>query len=335
MPAAAQQAYGHAPIATVQRTTPSQSSHMPVEAKPHAQPLPPNTVAAVVIGHEKDGTNILHTKLGVVKMMTPTPLPMHAGATLQIQADDLPPLPSLPTLLTPEELAALSTRSRDWPQLEEAVSWLNVHDAPAARDVMQAIPQVGAKLTSGLIFFMVAVKGGDLKQWIGSKALARLEASAPDIASKLKGDMAQLQQLLLHSPLEQWSGAMIPLLYQGELSYTKLYLRDEQQGEPEKAQGKGGQRFILEVELSHLGEMQLDGFVQGPTNKKQFDLIIRTSKTLPNDVSQEIRTLFDTALKTTGYQGYLGFQHGSQHFVRPLAAGGPGENPPHHQTILA
>lgn len=319
--------------------TPPTSTQASRTAAP-SRPSPAGEIAGLVLGHEADGGNIVQTKFGMLKVFSPSPLPLHAQVSLQVEPDHAAPtpVPFTPVQFPEDGTDTLNSLSREWPQLEKAMEQVQADDTPLARDMMQALPQVGHKLASGMLFFMAAVKGGDLKQWLGNRALAALEAKSPEIAGKLKSDMAQLQQLFLHSPLDQWTGVMVPMLYQGQLEYARLYLRDEPDGgdDGKAATGNGReQRFIVDVELSHLGDMQFDGFVRPTATKKQFDLMIRTARPLDPAMTNDIRGLFETAIAATGYQGYLGFQQGPQHFVRPLAASPGSGRPDDHHTILA
>jgi hypothetical protein len=301
-------------------------------------PAPANTLPGVVIGHEADGGNVVQTHFGMLKIFTPAPLPIHSKLTLQVEPETKPaPVQNIqPSVVPPEDSDGITSLSRDWTKLSQAIAQLGMQDPPAAHDMMAALPQMGHKLASGMLFFMAAVKGGDLQQWLGKRAVSALESQLPELAAKLKGEMGQIQQLMLHSPLDHWSGVMIPMLHEGQIDYARMYLRDEQSEGGEKQGGKGkDQRFILEVEMSHLGEMQFDGFVRQGQAKKQFDLIIRTVRPLPSEMDNEIRALFETAMGTTGYTGYLAFQQGSHHFVRPLAGAQPNMPPPLDHTILA
>ena len=338
--AAERPAYAPTPPAT---TT---GSSQPITS--NAQRLPANaelnaarTVPALVIGHEADGGHVVQTPVGVLKIYSGIPLPLHSKLTLQITPDT----PATAKPASPEMAAwipeastdrALSSLSRDWPGLTQTLQQLGQTDPALARDLMQLLPQPGPKLASSLLFFMAAVKGGDMRQWMGGRLASGLELKLPEAATRIKNDMAQLQQLFLHSPIDQWTGMMLPMLNGQQLDYARMYLREELDD------GSGGegkareQRFIVEVELSHLGEMQFDGFVRQTSPKKQFDLIIRTARPLDASISTEIRALFETAIATTGYNGYLGFQQGAQHLVRPLAgAATPGNRSQDGHTILA
>ena len=144
-----------------------------------------------------------------------------------------------------------------------------------------------------------------------------------------------MQQFYVDSPLNQWSGIMLPMLYGQELQQARLYVRRD--GAEEKSTTpitERGQRFILEVDMSQLGDMQFDGFVRGTTTKA-FDLIIRTARPLPEAVNQHIRTLFANAADVTGLKGQLAFQQGAEHFVRPLASTVNANSGPDTHTILA
>ncbi|PZP87073.1 MAG: hypothetical protein DI582_01000 [Azospirillum brasilense] len=294
----------------------------PTNASP--PPAAQGGIPAHVIGHEADGMAILQTPIGTLKMQLPQPVPVGTALRLELTPTDKPPLPVGTAPLPPEAERSIATLAQHWPALEELLAAAPSADPVLARALAQAMPEIGPKLTSGMLFFVAAAKGGDLRQWIGTKAVAALEEKLPALASRLKGDMAQLQQLLVDSPLQQWNSAMIPMLHQGQLEHARLFCRREQ----DEAHGTGKQgseqRFILEVDLSQLGSMQFDGFVRkAPGKTHQFDLFVRSSGPLPESLSHEIRSTFETAIQSTGMRGYLGFQHGSQHFVRPMADAAP------------
>lgn len=321
-------------------TIPS-ASYAPVAEQKLTSTNPQSAVKGLpglVIGHEADGGNIVQTGFGTLKIFTPTPLPVHTRLTLEAQPETVAPTQNVAstTPLAAEDGDGLSSLSRGWPHLAEALSWLGAQETTPGRDQMLMLPHVGPKLASGMLFFIAAVKGGDIRQWMGGKRFDQLELKMPELASKLKNDMAQLQQLFLNSPLDQWTGVMLPMLHGDQMDYAKLYLRDEPEDENKPSNKPREQRFIVEIELSHLGEMQFDGFVRQTAPKKQFDLMIRTARPLDAQLSGDIRAMFETAIATTGYNGYLGFQQGAQHFVRPLAGTStPDERPQDSHTILA
>lgn len=328
-PMQAMQAYGkpgapRAPSAPPQQSTPAGAA---------VSTAAPAGIPAQVIGHEKDGTMILHSPLGTLKMQAAQPLP--TGSVLHLQVEK----PTLPTSAQPRAISAdleqVTTLAQHWPALEETLAAAHQQSPMLARELAQIIPTIGPKLASGLLFFIAAARGGDVRQWLGNRAVTALEAALPELARRMASDMGQLQQLLVDSPLPQWNSVMVPLLHQGTLEHARLFFRHDQESEPDAQARRAGkeQRFILEVDLSQLGEVQFDGFVRQAPKAKQFDLVVRSGAALPNELTQKIRTTFDNAMQISGMSGYLNFQQGSQHFVRPMAEGPA--HPGGTQPILA
>ena len=288
---------------------------------------------ASVIGHEADGANILHTKFATLKLYTPQPLPtgttltVHAEVTEQTNATALTPLS--------DEMETITSLTRDWQHLGDALNNLQTQDAALAREILQQIPTLGPKLTSGLLFFISAVKGGDTSDWLGKNTISRLKFVSPDLLKRLNSDMSQMQQFFVNSPLNQWSGIMLPMMFGNELQQARLYIRKDDENNKTTGPTDRGQRFIIEVDMSHLGDLQFDGFIRSFDKSKAFDLVIRSSKPLNHEVSQGIRDVFENALQVAGLKGQLGFQQGAQHFVRPLADQQPGNSGDSSHTILA
>lgn len=335
---AAQTAMAESPAAPPpsQSAFPASPSFTPTSAAT-APTTSPTAQPAVVIGTEADGATILHTRFGALKIFTPSPLPVGTQLMIDVtpETHTTPAVSTLP--VTSENEETIANFARGWPALAEAAQWLRDNDPALARELAQQLPNAGPKLASGLLFFIAALKGGDVNELLGKRVIGKLDMMLSGVSGKLKRDTTQMQQLFTQSPMQHWSGVLLPIMVEGALEHARLYVRNESEDSEEKtksASGKGGsQRFIIEVDLSHLGDMQFDGFVQQKTGN-QFDLVIRTARPLDPTIGNDIRSLFEQALKTTGYKGYLHFQQGAQHFIRPLAEL---DNIPTHDqhTILA
>lgn len=276
-----------------------------------------NAVPAVVIGHEQDGAVIVQSPIGQLKLFTPKPLP--TGAELLFTIDEHAPatLPRNVPLL-PTRLAELAPLLNDWETLETAAAQLTQLAPQEAHAFLARVTaQPDAKLTTSMLFFLSALKGGDIRQFIGKHALELLEKNAPETAKKLLLEFAQLQNLAREPIMQNWSMYVLPLQHDREFEQVRLYVRHEEDEGAQKA-GGGGQRFILEVALSQLGDMQLDGFIRKTDSSKQFDLILRTTRPWAPEMGQSIRNIFEGALAATGMRGMLQTQVGEQFFVRPL-----------------
>lgn len=271
----------------------------------------------LVIGQEQQSDTILHTPIGSLRLFTPKPLPSGAIVTMELKAPipektpaDMPgSLTKLPSLDPVESLL------REWPELSTLTEGLERSDPSLLQNTLaRVLPAPGKQLTHMMLFFLSAVKNGDLKQWIGNRNTDILESRYADTIRKLGADFTTLQQVFTEPSPQGWISAGIPLYYDNQLEHARLHIRQDTENPANKKQ-QGGQRFIIDIELSRLGEMQIDGLVQKEAGKHQFDMIIRTSKALPPDVENDIRTIYNNASETTGFKGMLIFQPSREHFV--------------------
>lgn len=283
-----------------------------------AAPLPEAGVPAIVIGQEAEDISILHTSFGVVKLFTPRALPIGTELRLEVTADPKAALLHQTGAPTDSEQLPITPRSRGWPLLVDIAHTLKTTDAPALQAITQQLPSAEPALASGLLFFIAAVKAADPFAWLGARNTERLAVEFPKIAVRLKLNLEQMQELWTRAPSQNWSTMLLPIQVQGQTEYAKFYLRDEDTSTDTQQSGGGGQRFVVDVELSHLGDMQFDGFVRC-RDIKQFDLIIRTARPIDPALTAEIQSIFHAAATTTRTIGQISFQTGTQHFVRPLA----------------
>lgn len=293
------------------------------------------TQTARVIGNEPDGASIISSNGQVFKLLTSKPLPVNTELKITLTLTNTP---AEPTTNIPTRLAEFSSLAAHWPALEDAIQLFALAQAnnPALTPANLA-PNIGPALTSGLLFFLSAVRGGDLSQFWPRQVVDFLEKSKPELLQRLSQDGAHMQQLAAPQPYPNWSVFLIPLFFQNQPQHMRLYVRGDEDGN-QATQDIRSQRFIMEVELSHLGEMQLDGLVQGDKGQKpkQFDLVIRSSKALPNTVESDIYQLFSNALQSTNLKGKLRFYVGRQHFVYPASELKEGPKPLDDDfTILA
>lgn len=280
---------------------------------------------AEVIGHEPGGGNFVQTALGTLYIKTAQALPVGTELTLTLTPQTPATLPAPLAPLLPESLSDFTSLATDWRSLKNVFTTLSTLDpALAAALAERILPKPHAKLTNEMLFFLAAVKKGDVGEWLGRRARDLLAERAPETLDKFAREFLQLQQAMTEPKTQGWTGLVIPFLTQGQLQQIRLYLRqDEASGG--KRGASDGQRFIIDLDLSSLGDLQLDGFIKAREMKKEFDLIIRSARHLPADITQGIRQIFETSLSTTGMQGYVSFQEGREHFLAPLSEARGGE----------
>jgi hypothetical protein len=75
---------------------------------------------------------------------------------------------------------------------------------------------------------------------------------------------------------------------------------------------------VVELNMSHFGQMQLDGLYRRESGSKQFDLFVRTKEPLTDDVKQDIRSIFTASTEAAGLKGAVQFQVAREFPISPI-----------------
>ena len=84
-------------------------------------------------------------------------------------------------------------------------------------------------------------------------------------------------------------------------------------------------RFIVDVELSNLGRIQLDGLVN--SKGRQFDLYLRSEKPFAKSLRGDINKIFVDFTEVTGISGNIILQTGHQFVNIPISDMAPHQAP--------
>jgi hypothetical protein len=289
-----------------------------------AKPLPPGTALTLRLGvvpaapvGSGDGTalpvlpativastsseTIITTALGTIAL--DQKLALAPGSTIELQ-----PLATLPPAPASENPRAAG---HGWPALDQTLAVLDrVAPDLAARLRSDLTPASGAKLAGTLLFLMGALGSG---AWPGDKVGEALERGGHgDLRLKLAGDTAELRHLA-DQPSGDWRVFVLPLLDGNTAHPLRLYLRRNGGG---NTRPEDGTRFVLDVEMSRLGALQLDGLVQ----QKRLDVVLRSHRAIAPELRQEITDVFRDATSAAGLSGDIVFTTASRFAVAPLAA---------------
>ena len=300
-------------ISSVQLPNPAAASTTPAApAGPGASPTlsAGTSLSGSVTGSTPSGHAIVQTRAGVFALTTQTVVPRGSVVTLEVVNAPSPPVvkPDAATVLH----ESLFT-SRKWPALEQMVQTLNETNPMIAQQLVNTIlPRPDAGLTSGLIFFLTALRGGDLLSLIGEAPMRLIERSRPNLAGRMTEDFSALARIADEPGPGDWRVALIPVNTGAEIEQIRLLMRQHGGEEGEDA-GPADGRFVLDVELTSLGRLQLDGLVRN--NGKSLDLIIRSEEPLSETMHNDIRTIFLDAADLTGLKGGVNFQSAPAHFI--------------------
>lgn len=113
---------------------------------------------------------------------------------------------------------------------------------------------------------------------------------------------AQQQQTAAAS---DWRSLSLPLLPDGQVSRLAVHTRREgEEGSQGQQNGsRNTQRFVVEVELSRLGPMVLDGLIA----RERFTLTVRSQRSLPITLRQEVTQVFADSIDAIGWKGQISF----------------------------
>lgn len=287
---------------------PAMAAANPDAANPATAPAPGTAAAAtvkvtgLVTAATSGGQPILHTPLGTVTLDTRAALPPGTSLALEV---------ALP--------AATLGPGGPWPSQESLEQALfQGLTAGQAEAIARTLPQVGPRLASGILFFLSALNQGNLADWLsraggGGGPAERAELPA-GLAERLGREIAALARSI-ETPSGEWRFVNLPLWSDQGLRELRCYFRHQQHGGKGGGEGDKATRFVLELELTRHGTLQLDGLVRG----RLFDLVLRSRRAMPALVRGDLMALFEEANAIAGYNGRLVFQ-ASQDWLQLAAA---------------
>ena len=280
---------------------------------------PPGISAGTVVAHTPKGQSVLTTHQGILTLNTKTPIPIGTRFGVSIALSPSPAqMASPPTgAVQLTALGETAQLSHHWQGLEEAVATLKSVDPAMARQVLNNLPTAGPKLTNMMLAVLSLVNGGrpgGIAGLVGERALQILErAGGKGTAEKLEAEFSTLKTLSAEPNGEGWRTYAVPLHHKGEIEQLRLGVRSGADDEEEDGDGEAGTRFLLDMGLSALGRIQLDGLMK--QRKRRFDLILRTQTPLPRMMQTDIIALFKEAKEIGGLEGKLVFQGNPNRFL--------------------
>ncbi len=263
------------------------------------------------------GHPIIQTHSGQLVLATRTPLPAGSTVTFEVLSQTAFPAGTAETLQT-HAVRLPAIMAERWPALQEAVRTLEEFNPAAAQQLVNAVlPQPGAALGSNILFFLMALSGGELRGWFGDGPTRALQRAKPELLARLRDDFGQIDRIARERGPGEWRTTLIPFLNGAEIDPIRLSLRNAAEDDANDGSDNAkGTRFIIDLDLSRLGRFQLDGLVH--QGEKRMDLIVRTEGHLPKPVENGIRDIFQDAAEVTGIKGGIAFQAAPPNFVEVL-----------------
>jgi len=268
-----------------------------------------HTIRAFLTGDGPKNDLRIDTALGTLTMTLPSNVRPAVGDTVAI-------LPNSATVASNAVVPPLAVEggisSSSWPSFEQAYALVQ-SGAPAAANALNSrSAQGGPKLLNSMMFLMAALKGTSPGGWIGKSASQAIDAKNSALLKLLQDDVSNLFKAGAETASE-WRSFLLPFDARSPEMPMLAALFSQPSGIDPDAEHDGGnqaeneqqdQRFVIEVQFSVLGEIQLDGVVR--SNK--FDLTLWSKQPLPTTLTQDTSTLFTNALAANGFTGAMQFK---------------------------
>jgi hypothetical protein len=281
-------------LATGQRLSLHVSAVVPPGEPALPASLPAAGFVATVRAVMPNGQPVIDAPLGMLALDKAVNWPVGTQLVASFLAAETPPLPGR------------EPAQRGWTGMQQAAALFDLPDQPALVALLEkTLPRIGPHLAVGLAARLKlpsdepSVASSELKA-----ALARI--GRPELAQQLHQEFAELNRAL-PPPEQGWRSVILPLVDENRLQQAKLSVRRDPPKDGADPTAVGSIHFLLDVELSRLGPLQLDGLIRG----KRLDLMLRSQKPLDAPLRQELNEIFQNAQQATGYAGQLFFQAGA------------------------
>lgn len=264
-------------------------------------------VVGIVAAPAKPDQTIITTATGTVVLAAAARWP--DGTTVTLEALD--PIRDQPATLTPADPPTAATKpldqflmklDEDWPALRDLTAQAAAL-APAATSAFTQtrVPGPDARAAAQIMFFLSVLRTGDIAGWLGNDIVRVLERSGQrGLIDRLGDDFRQLRRLGDESGASDWRLLLFPFAGGEKIEPIHLFVR----GQRREQQDDHDLRFVVDLRMSALGAIQLDGLLRG----RRFDLIVRSHSDLDDNRRQSITEIFGSGLAVIGYQGGIGFQ---------------------------
>lgn len=270
---------------------------------------PDPVLSGTVIASAAKGRPVLQTSFGILSLDNGIQLPLGTRVQIQVLANSLPQPASSGALNAPSALQPATGSMLTWPSLDAvaAQSATNGLSGPLASKILQRIPAAGAALGSNMLFLLSALNTGQLSGWLGRATLDQMQREGQgDLATKLDQDFAQAGRIS-DAGGGEWRTLILPFLDDNQIRQLRLFIRrdqDDAEGGGHDQSAADATRFLLEIELSELGDLQLDGLIRA----KLFDLVLRTRKAFSQATREEIIRIFSESNHDLGLAGQIFFE---------------------------
>jgi hypothetical protein len=280
----------------------------------------PPTITGQLTSQTINGQPVVQTPQGVLLLQASSKLP--PGTTLVFEI-----VPNNPVAPTAAAQADMIKTLSAMPKLETMLLTMG-SDSDTMRAVMNSMPKLNGMFPATALFYLQAMQTGNIKNWLGERALQMLQGMGP-AGAKLLQDMANefaaVGDKANAAKPGEWRQITVPYMGEYGMATMRVAVRNHMQDiDPEERKRRGlpddaGRvtRFLFDVDFSEFGPLQVDGLLRpGASFQKQLDVLLRTRELLPSPMRHDLMGIYEESLDAYGMKGTLAFQSGYQNWIR-------------------
>jgi hypothetical protein len=207
--------------------------------------------------------------------------------------------------------------SGTWDSMDNLLQNLTHLSPTHAQSFAQMMPSPATPHTMPALslFFLSLLRSGDTDGWVGNEAVSLLrQMGKADIVRSLTSDMAVATRLENMQLPQDWRMTMLPFLWENQIHKAPLYykhLPDDGDKDSADAKKRRRLRFLFDLNMSRMGGVQVDGFMQS----ERLDLILRTKSPLSRPMQTDMKRIYAGAMEKSRLTGDLSFQFKPEHWV--------------------
>ena len=205
--------------------------------------------------------------------------------------------------------------SGTWDGMTDLMQILQHGSPAAAQNLAQILPSAAQSHNVGplAMLFLSVLRSGDLESWMPSQVLGILRQTGKMEALRAVHTDIALGNRADTQPLAQdWRATVLPYYHDQQVHKLPLFYKHGQEEEKDE-HGRRRQtlRFLFDLKLSRMGQVQVDGFMQ----PERLDMIMRTKTPLSVPMQSMMKGLYVGAMEKSNLRGELSFQFKPENWV--------------------
>jgi len=214
----------------------------------------------------------------------------------------------------------LSSQTQSWQSMAQLFQTLGpLMGQNGLQNLMTLMPQATQtkQFPAAALLFLAAAKGGDLSGWLGTRPMRLIDQAPQNTKSSLDSLMKEMVTHAVKTPTPsdppmvqnapEWRGYNLPIGIGVNIQNAVFWVKDEEgQNKNDRADKEKGMRFVVDLELSRMGNVYFDGYVDKA--KKLFDLALMTERQMTPSMQTAIKTIWHKTMDNIDMDGQLLFK---------------------------